>query len=61
MQFDIILFHRLPLHIQFEVLKYEKEVFCRDQNKFLEIKFKVLKDYLEMSEMYERFKKEVLS
>ncbi|MFN3567630.1 MAG: type VII toxin-antitoxin system MntA family adenylyltransferase antitoxin [Caldimicrobium sp.] len=57
---DVVLFHRLPLHIQFEVLKYGKEVFCRDEKAFLEIKFKVLRDYLEMSPMYERFKKRIL-
>lgn len=58
--FDVVLFHRLPLHIQFEVLKYGKEVFCRDEKAFLEIKFIVLRDYLEMSPMYERFKKRIL-
>jgi len=35
--FDVVLFHRLPLHIQFEVLKQGKEVFCRDEKVLLEI------------------------
>ncbi len=58
---DVVLFHRLPLHIQFEVLKYGKEVFCRDEKALLEIKRMVLVEYIEMSEMYERVKRRVLA
>ena len=57
---EVVLFHRLPLHIQFEVLKHGKEVFCRDTKKLLEIKRKVLREYIEMSDMYERIKWRVL-
>jgi predicted nucleotidyltransferase len=59
-KFDVVLFHRLPLHIQFEVFKYGKEVFCRDEEALLEIKRKVLREYMEMSDMYERIKRRVL-
>lgn len=59
-QIDVVLFHRLPLHIQYEVFKYGKELFCRDENFLLECKFKVLRNYLEMSWMYERIKARVL-
>jgi hypothetical protein len=59
--FDVVLFHRLPLHIQFEVLKYGKEIFCRDEKNLLEIKRRVLREYIEMSDMYERIKKRVLT
>jgi predicted nucleotidyltransferase len=59
-KFDVVLFHRLPLHIQFEVLKYGREVFCRDEKNLLEIKREVLNEYIEMSDMYERIKRRVL-
>ena len=36
--FDVVLFHRLPIHIQFEVLKHGKEVFCRDEKALLEMR-----------------------
>jgi len=58
--FDVVLFHRLPLHIQFEVLKHGKEVFCKDEKDLLEIKWRVLSEYIEMSDMYERIKRMVL-
>ncbi|MEM0054195.1 MAG: nucleotidyltransferase domain-containing protein [Nitrososphaeria archaeon] len=58
--FDVVLFHRLPLHIQFEVLKYGKEIFCRNEKVLLEIKRKVLREYLEMSYIYERIRRGVL-
>ncbi len=59
--FDVVLFHRLPLHIQFEVLKYGKEVFCRNEKALLEIGRRALSEYLEMSDMYERIKRRVLA
>ena len=51
---DIVLFHRLPLYIQFEVLKHGKEMFCKDQEFLLEVKRRVLRDYLETSWIYRR-------
>lgn len=54
-------FHRLPLHIQFEVLKHGKEVFCRNEKALLEIGRRALSEYLEMSDMYERIKRSVLA
>lgn len=59
--FDVVLFHRLPLHIQFEVLKHGKVVFCRNEKGLLEIKRGVLSEYIEMSEMYERIRRRVLA
>ncbi|AEH51459.1 type VII toxin-antitoxin system MntA family adenylyltransferase antitoxin [Pseudothermotoga thermarum] len=59
--FDVVLFHRLPLHIQFEVFKHGKEIFCRDEKKLLEIKRMVFREYIEMSDMYERIKRKVLA
>lgn len=60
LEFDVVLFHRLPLLIQFEVLKYEKKIFCRNEKCLLEIKRKALREYLEVSHMYERIRKRVL-
>ncbi|MEO0302138.1 MAG: nucleotidyltransferase domain-containing protein [candidate division WOR-3 bacterium] len=57
---DLVLFHRLPLHIKFEVLKFGKEIFVRDEDYLFEIKLKVLKEYLETRWLYERIKSEVL-
>lgn len=59
--FDVVLFHRLPLHIQFEVLKHGNVVFCRDESALLDIKQRVLRQYLDTSEMYERIKRRVLT
>ena len=39
---DLVLFHRLPLHIQYEVFKYGKELFVRDEDYLLELKLPVL-------------------
>ena len=60
-KFDIALFHKLPLYIQFEVLSYGEEVFVRDEKTLLNIKRKVLREYLEMSRIYERIKRKVLA
>jgi len=59
-KFDVVLFHRLPLHIQFEVLKNGKVIFCKDEKNLLEIKRRVLHKYIEMSDMYERIKRRIL-
>ncbi|MBS7250099.1 MAG: nucleotidyltransferase domain-containing protein [Candidatus Freyarchaeota archaeon] len=59
-ELDVVLFHCLPLHIQFEVLKYGREIFCRDENFLLNIKRTVLRDYLETSWLYQRIARDVL-
>jgi len=43
------------------VLKDGKILFLRNRNYFDEIKRKVIRNYLEMSEMYRRFERRVLS
>ena len=58
---DVVNFHRLPLYIQFEVFKHGKELFVRNDRFLIEIKFDVLKNYLEMSKSYERISREVLA
>ena len=58
---DIAPFHRLPLYIQFEVLKYGKVLFSRDKKHFTDVKWKTLRDYLEMSYLYNRMSRRILT
>jgi len=58
---DVVPFHRLPLYIQFEVFKYGKVLFVKDREHFLELKKRVLRDYLEMSGTYERISRRILA
>jgi uncharacterized protein len=58
--FDVVNFHRLPLYIQFEVLKHGKVLFVKDKEYFLNVKRKVLREYLEMSDFYERMSRRIL-
>jgi predicted nucleotidyltransferase len=58
---DVVNFHRLPLYIQFEVLKHGQPIFIKDKKYFSKVKMEVLKEYLEMSYLYERMSKRVLS
>ncbi|WP_290902755.1 nucleotidyltransferase domain-containing protein [Ferroglobus sp.] len=59
-EIDVVLFHRLPLHIKYEVFKYGKEIFVRDEEKLLEIKLKVMREYLDTVRMYKMISSEVL-
>lgn len=59
-QMDIVLFHRLPLHIKHEVFKYGKEIFVRSEEKLLAIKLDVLREYLDTVRMYRMIYSEVL-
>ena len=59
-EIDVVLFHRLPLHIRYEVFKYGKEIFVRDEERLLEIKLKVMREYLDTVRMYKMISSEVL-
>jgi len=59
-EIDVVLFHRLPLHIRYEVFKYGREIFVRDEEKLLEIKLKVIREYLDTVRMYKMISSEVL-
>ncbi|MCS7129856.1 MAG: nucleotidyltransferase domain-containing protein [Archaeoglobaceae archaeon] len=59
-QIDLVLFHRLPLHIKAEVFKHGVELFVRNEEKLAEIKFLVLREYLEMERIYRSISAEVL-
>ncbi|MBO8183774.1 MAG: nucleotidyltransferase domain-containing protein [Archaeoglobus sp.] len=59
-EIDVVLFHRLPLHIKFEIFRYGKELFVRDEGKLVEIKLEVMREYLDTYRMYKRISSEVL-
>ncbi|MBO8179729.1 MAG: nucleotidyltransferase domain-containing protein [Archaeoglobus sp.] len=59
-QIDVVLFHRLPLHIKHEVFKYGREIFVRNEEKLLEIKLEVMREYLDTHRMYRQISSEVL-
>lgn len=58
--FDVVNFHKLPLYIQFEVFKYGKPLFIRNKTYLSQLKRIVLREYLEMSFLYERMTKNIL-
>lgn len=57
---DLVLFHRLPLHIQFEVFKFGKELLAKDEDCLFEVKLGVMRDYLENARLYNSIKAEIL-
>ena len=57
---DLVLFHRLPLYIQFEVLKDGKEIFVKDRQVFNEIALKTLMNYHEMERFFKELQTEVM-
>lgn len=58
---DIVPFHRLPLYIQFEVLKHGKVLFVRDEKHLSRIKDQVLKEYLDHVYLYEKMGRKILA
>ena len=58
---DVVLFHRLPLYIQFEVFKHGKILFTRNKKYLHELKRRILREYLDVSPMYERISKRVFA
>ncbi len=57
---DLVLFHRLPPYIQFEVLREGRVLYLRDEGKFEEVKFRTVRTYLEHSRMYRRAEETLL-
>ncbi|MEO0095499.1 MAG: nucleotidyltransferase domain-containing protein [candidate division WOR-3 bacterium] len=57
---DIVLFHRLPLHIKYEVLKYGKELYVKDDDYMANVRLNIIKYYLEFSHIYRNIEAEVL-
>ncbi len=57
---DLVLFHRLPLYIQFEVLRDGKEIFVKDRQAFDEMIVKTLLRYHEMVDFFKEIEAEVM-
>lgn len=57
---DVVLFHRLPIRIQFQVLKEGHPLFVRDEQKLKEVTLQVMRLYHEMEWLYRRYFEEVL-
>ncbi len=57
---DLVLFHRLPLYIQFEVLRDGKEIFVKDRQAFDEMIVKTLLRYHEMADFFKEIESEVM-
>jgi len=57
---DISLFNRLPLIIQFRVLKEGKLVFCIDEKHLNEIKMNIFRKYLDYSPFINRFYRRII-
>ena len=58
---DVVNFHRLPLFIQFDVFKHGKPIFIRNKERFFEIQRNVLREYLEMSYLYDKMTRSILT
>lgn len=58
---DLTLFHRLPLHIQYQVLREGKPIYVRNEEHLRELKLKTLTRYQDMQYTYEQRKKHVMS
>jgi predicted nucleotidyltransferase len=57
---DLVLLHRLPVRMQFQVLKEGQPLFVRDEEKLIETTFQVMRLYHEMEWMYRRYYEEIL-
>ncbi|SRR3989344_4757667 len=57
---DISIFSRLPVIIQFRILKEGKIIFCRDEKHLRDIKVEVFRKYLDYSYFINRFYKRVI-
>lgn len=57
---DVVLFHRLPLRIQFQVIKEGHPLFVRDDEKLTETIYQVMRQYHEAEWMYRRYYEEIL-
>jgi predicted nucleotidyltransferase len=58
---DVVNYHRLPLYIQYEVLKHGKELFVRNQAFLTGVRFLTMRDYLDMEPSYTRMNARILT
>ena len=59
--FDVSVLSRLPIVIQFRVIKEGKLIFARDEAAVRDIKVKILREYLDFSVFINRFYRRMLS
>lgn len=57
---DISLFNKLPLIIQFRIIKDGKIVFCRDKKYLHETKYNTIKKYLDFAGFINKFYRRVI-
>ena len=54
---DVVLFHRLPLYIQFEILRMGVPVLIRDEGEFWDLAMKISEKYMKFEWIYRDIKK----
>lgn len=59
-EFDISIFYKLPLIIQFRVIKDGKIIFIRDKDYYHDIKYEVIRRYLDFSYFINNFYRRVI-
>ncbi|MGB9861492.1 MAG: type VII toxin-antitoxin system MntA family adenylyltransferase antitoxin [Candidatus Bipolaricaulaceae bacterium] len=57
---DVVLFHRLPLPVQFAVIREGRELFVRDEEFHHRVRLRTVHRYLEMAHLYQALVREVL-
>ena len=57
---QITLFNRLPLYIQFDVFKYGKILFIKNEKILFDMKRHVLREYLDTEYLYRRMGRKIL-
>ena len=58
--FDVSILERLPLIIQFRVIKEGKLLYCKDEKFLNEVKLKILRNYLDFVPFINNFYKKVI-
>ena len=57
---DISIFNKLPLTVQFRVLKEGKELFARNRDTTDSLKIKIMRDYIDFKYSINKYCKEIL-
>ncbi len=60
-EFDFVNFYRLPIQIRYRVFKEGKEIFSKDSKIVHLVKFRTVREYLDMKPFLDRYYKEILS
>ncbi len=59
-KFDISIFNRLPLIIQFRIIRDGKVIFCRNEDYYHEVKFNVIRKYLDFAVFINNFYRRII-